>query len=297
MIMRLAVEMSMSAVAAELGESDSTLWRVFHYYVNKALEEQQQLNATRRIGVDETANKRGHHYVTIFTDLDSGDVILVEEGRKKEVFQKLYGRLFDKGGHPSKIELFSMDMSKSYKAGSHEYFAHSEVVFDRFHIKKAVNEAVDKVRKSEVKHCEDLKKTKYMWLKNEQNLTEQQRLKLTTFLAESTLDTAIAYQMKTGFDTLWNVQPKAVEPLLQTWMQNALQSTLKPFTYLVNTLKNNYAGIVKSMQTGITNAAAEGLNSIIQMAKSRARGFRNIDNFKAMIYCLGNDFNFKFHTK
>lgn len=295
--MRLSVEMSMSAVAAELGESDSTLWRVFHYYVGRAIKEQLNLSKVSRIGVDETANKRGHNYVTIFTDLDSGDVILVVEGRKKEVFQTLYGWLFDKEGHPGKIALFSMDMSKSYKAGSREYFAHSEIVFDKFHIKKAVNEAVDQVRKSEVKHCEELKKTKYMWLKNEQTLTSDQRLKLNTFLAESTLDTAKAYQMKTGFDTLWKVQPKAVEPLLQTWMQSAIGSALKPFSYLVNTLNNNYAGIVKSMKTGITNAAAEGLNSIVQMAKSRARGFRNVHNFMAMIYCLGNDFNFKFHTK
>ena len=295
--MRLAIEMSMSAVATEVGESDTTLWRVFSNYVDRAIRDQLKLSNVRRIGVDETANKRGHNYVTIFTDLDSGDVILVEEGRRKEVFSRLYGWLIDKEGHPGSIDLFSIDMSKSYKAGIQENFAHSEIVFDRFHIKKAVNEAVDKVRKAEVRHCEALKKTKYIWLKNEQSLTENQRIKLDQFLAESTLETAIAYQMKTGFDTLWGVQPRAVEPLLQTWMENAIKTTFKPFEYLVKTLKNNYAGIVKSMKTGITNAAAEGLNSIIQMAKSRARGFRNIDNFKAMIYCLGNDFNFKFHTK
>jgi transposase len=295
--MRLAIEMSMSAVATEVGESDTTLWRVFNHYVRKAISEQIHLSNVKRIGVDETANKRGHDYITVFTDLDSGDVILVEEGRKKDVFSKLYGWLFDKGGHPKNIQLFSMDMSASYKAGSREYFAHSEVVFDRFHIKKAVNEAVNKVRKEEVQHCENLKKTKYIWLKNEQNLSEGQRLKLNDFLADSTLLTVEAYQLKTSFDTLWNVQPKAVEPLLNTWMIEALKSTLKPFQTLVSTLKNNHNGIVASMKTGITNAAAEGLNSIIQMAKSRARGYRNIENFKAMVYCLGNDFNFKFHTK
>ncbi len=295
--MRLTREMSMSAVATELGESDSTLWRTFNYYVHRAIATQMHLGAVRRISVDETANKRGHNYVTIFTDLDSGNVILVEEGRKKEVFERLYNRLFDKGGQPKNIELFSMDMSNSYKAGCAAYFSHSEIVFDRFHIKKAVNEAVDKVRKSEVVHCEELKKTKYIWLKNEQRLSETQRLKLNDFLRESTLDTAIAYQMKTGFDTLWNVQQQAVEPLLENWLENALKSSLKPFAKLVNTIRSNYAGIVKSMKTGITNAAAEGLNSIVQMAKSRARGFRNLDNFKAIIYCLGNDFVFNFHTK
>ncbi len=265
--------------------------------VNRANNEQINLQDVRRIAVDETAHKRGHNYVTIFSDLDSGDVILVIEGRKQEVFEKLYEYMLTKGGDPQKVELFSMDMSKSYKAGHQKHFAHSQVVFDRFHIKKAVNEAVDKVRKAEAKYSQELKNTKYIWLKNEQSLNDYQRQKLSEFLAESTLDTAIAYQMKTGFDTLWSVQPKAVEPLLQTWIESAIKSTLKPFENLVNTIKNNYAGIIKSMKTGITNAAAEGLNSIIQMAKSRARGFRNMDNFKAMIYCLGNNFNFHFHTK
>jgi transposase len=296
-IMRLSQEMSMIAVAREVGESDRTLWRIFSGYVDRAINEQMDLKAVNKIGVDETAIRRGHKYVTIFTDMDNGNVILVREGRKKEVFKDLYSWLKEKGCDPENISLFSMDMSKSYKAGSKAYFSKSEVVFDRFHIKKAVNEAVDKVRKHEVRYCEDLKKTKYIWLKNECNLNYHQKIKLNNFLAESTLDTAKAYQMKTGFDTLWNVQSRAVEPLLDTWMDRAIDSSLKPFKYLVNTIKNNYAGIIKSMKTGITNAAAEGLNSMVQMVKSRARGFRNLGNFMAMIYCLGNDFNFTFHRK
>ncbi len=74
-----------------------------------------------------------------------------------------------------------------------------------------------------------------------------------------------------------------------------MKSCLKPFERLVNTIRNNFKGIVKSIKTGITNAVAEGINSKIQMAKSRARGFRNMDNFKAMIYFLGNSFDFEFH--
>jgi len=295
--MRLSIEMSMSAVGKELGEPDSNLWRVFNEYVTKAIATQINLKDTRRIGVDETASKRGHNYVTIFTDLDTGDVIKVEEGRKKEVFEKLYGWLFDKEGHPKNIDLFSMDMSVSYKAGCRENFAHSEIVFDRFHIKKVVNEAVDKVRKAEVKHCDNLKKTKYLWLKNEQNLNEQQKEKLHEFLSESSLETTLAYKMKVEFDNFWKVQPKAVEPMLQTWMQRVLSTNITAMNNLIKTIKNNYSGIIKSMKTGINNAAAEGLNSIVQMAKSRARGFRNMDNFRNMIYVLGNDFNFKFHTK
>ena len=86
--MRLSLEMSMSAVAKELGEVDQTLWRIFRHHVSNAIKEQIVLNTVKRISVDETACKRGHNYITIFTDLDTGNVILVEEGRTKEVFNK-----------------------------------------------------------------------------------------------------------------------------------------------------------------------------------------------------------------
>jgi transposase len=289
--------MPMSAIAKELGESDNTLWRVFNYYIERAVEEQIDLTHTTEIYVDETSKKKGHEYITIFCDRTDGNVILVEDGRKKEVFSKLYDWLYAKSGSPKNIELFSMDMSKSYKAGCADNFPKSEIVFDRFHIKKLVNEAVNNVRKSEVIESDELKGTKYIWLKNEQNLTTNQLLKLNDFLRDSTLKTTIAYQMKTAFDRLWNVQSLAVKPLLDSWMTEAIKSNLAPFEKLVKSIRNNYEGILKSMKTKITNAAAEGLNSIVQMAKSRARGFRNIDNFKNMVYYIGNDFIFDFHIK
>ena len=292
LVMRYVAEMSMVAIAREFGEPDSNLWRVFNYHVENAIETQINLSAVKRIAVDEKSQKKGHTYVTIFTDLDSGNVILVKQGRKKEVFEDLYKWLIEKNGLPKNIELFSMDMSVSYKAGRSDYFPHSEEVFDHFHVKKALNEAVDAVRKEEVKYIDDLKKTKYIWLKSPQRLTEGQEKKLNEFLNESSMETAIAYKMKTAFDQLWQVHPSKAEPLLDNWLQNALISQLKPFVKFVNTVRNNYKGIVKSIKTNITNAVAEGINSKVQVAKSRARGFRNIENFMSMIYFLGNDFIF-----
>jgi len=290
--MRLSAQMSMSALGRELGEPDNNLWRVFNHYIGNAVDKQLDLSKVKRIAVDEKSQKKGHTYVTIFTDLDEGNVILVKVGRKKEVFDDLYKWLIEKNGLPKNIELFSMDMSVSYKAGRAEYFPQSEEVFDHFHIKKALNEAVDTVRKEEVKYSDDLKKTKYIWLKSPQNLTEGQEKKLNDFLRESSTETAIAYQMKTAFDQLWKVHPNSAESLLNNWMQNALISKLKPFARFVNTVKSNYKGIVKSIKTNITNAVAEGINSKVQVAKSRARGYRNINNFISMIYFLGNDFKF-----
>ena len=174
----------------------------------------------------------------------------------------------------------------------HKIFLYKED-FNKFI--KALNEAVDSVRKQEAKHSDELKNTKYWWLKSPDKLTEYQKDKLNDFLRESTTKTAIAYQMKTGFDQLWQVHPNSAEPLLNNWLENTLKSGYEPFERFVKTVKNNFKGILKSIKTGINNAIAEGINSKIQMAKSRARRFRNMDNFKAMIYFLGNNFDFEFH--
>ena len=163
-IMKLSAKMSMSALSKHIGEPDSNLWRVFKYYVFNAVNNDLDLSMLRRVAVDEKSQKRGHIYVTIFSDLDTGNVIYVTEGRKKEVFSEFRTWLPKHGGDPEVIELFSMDMSVSYKAGRAEYFKEADEVYDRFHIKKGLNEAVDKVRKAEVKHSDELKKTKYIWL-------------------------------------------------------------------------------------------------------------------------------------
>ena len=154
---------------------------------------------------------------------------------------------------------------------------------------------MDSVRKQEVKHSDELKSTKYWWLKNPDKLTEYQKDNLNNLLRESTTKTAIEYQMKTGFDQLWQVHPNSDEPLLNNRIENALKSCYEPFERFVKTVKNNFKGILQSIKTGITNAIAEGINSKIQMAKSRARGFSNTDNFKTMIYFLGNQFDLELH--
>ena len=291
-VMKLCAEMSMSAVAKHLGEIDTTMWSIFNYQIEKAKATQLDFSTLKKICVDETATRRGHNYVTIFSDGESGDVAFVTDGRKQETFGLLYEQLFEHMGDPNNIEQFIMDMSKSYKAGCEQYFSHSEIIFDRFHIKMGLNKAIDKVRKSEVGHVEKLKKTKYLWLKNEWDLNEIETKMLKEFMQECNTDTVKAYSLKAGFDQLWSIQPRAVVALLEVWIEKAKQTYLEPIKTFINTIKNNYKGVVNSMKTGLSNAVAEGINSIVQLTKSRARGFRNLNNFINMIYMLGNDFKF-----
>jgi transposase len=134
--MRLLLEMSMSAVAKKLGEVDQTLWRIFRHHVSNTINNQIVLNNVKRISVDETACKRGHNYITIFTDLDTGNVILVEDARTKDVFRKLYNSLLDKEGNPKHIQLFSMDMSKFINLVERNIFTIARLYLTVFILKK-----------------------------------------------------------------------------------------------------------------------------------------------------------------
>jgi transposase len=294
--MGLVPHMAMSAIANELDESDSTLWRIFKHYSQYGVKYLIDLKSVKRVCVDETAIKRGHNYLSIFTDYDTGNVIFVTEGRKKEVFEKFYGWLWDKGGHPKNIELFSMDMSKSFKAGQHDYFPNSDVVFDRFHIKKAINEAVDKERKAELQGNDELKKTKFLWLKNKENLTKTQEEKVSDFLQNSILKTVCAYKLKLEFNLIFKLPTDLIENELSNWALRVLNSNLVYMEKFVNTLANNWKGILNAMKSLVSNGVAEGINSKIQVAKSKARGYPSIDNFINMAYFLGNQFTFKYHS-
>lgn len=287
--------MSVSAMSREICEPDNNLWRVIKYYVNQGLNH-RKYEYLRKIAVDEKAYKKGHEYVSIFTDLDTGEVVFVTKGRKKEVFEEFRNWLLSLGLESEHVELFSMDMSKSYQAGRERYFPESEVVFDRFHIKKLLNELLDKVRKREVKTNNKLISTKYLWLKNEENLTENQQKQMKELYNEMSIDTVKAYHQKQFFDSIWNASSNKVESLLEFWIKEVEQSAIKEMLRFVKSLKNNWNGIVNAMKTKITNAVSEGINSTIQLSKFRARGFRNLDNFISCIYLMNANLKFNFHN-
>jgi transposase len=291
-IMQDVLEMSMTAIANKHGEPDNNLWRTFDYYISEAIDNQIDLTKLVKVCVDEKSSKKGHKYVTIYSDYDSGCVIYVVEGREKGVFDKFKDWLYSKGGNPRNISFISMDMSKSYQAGALQYFPRSEIVFDRFHIKMGISKAVNSVRAKEVIDNEVLVKSKYLWLTNPINLSEENQEKLKYILTTTSLDTVSAYHLKCQFDELWNIPDLAVYPAIEAWIENAQESNLAPMVTFAKRVLNNFRGIANSMITKISNGVAEGINSVVQLVKARARGFKNVQNFMNMIYLLGNDFVF-----
>ena len=131
-----------------------------------------------------------------------------------------------------------MDMSKSYKAGRRENFPNSEDIYDRFHIKKMLNEAVNKVRSKEVKEMDALKRTKYIWLKNESKLKADEKQKLIEFINEESCLTAQAYKLKLAFDQIWKIQKYAIVPYFNQWINTVQKTNLEPLKDFVKAIEN-----------------------------------------------------------
>lgn len=291
-ILHKAREMSIVAIAREVGEDDTTLRRIVNYHINEMKEKQISFTSLHKICVDETSSKKGHKYVTVFTNSATSKIVFVAEGKDVTTFERFYQKLQQKKIHHKNIQNISMDMSKSFISGAASYFPDAKLTFDKFHVKKLLNEAVDKVRKEENKETEVLKKTKYLWLKSESKLTVHQKKKLADLLEENNLKTAEAYRAKLNFDALWDIHESKAEAYLCEWCKNVSRLNLQPLNDFIKTLKNHWQGIINIIITKLSNGLSEGINSIIQLAKSRARGFRNIENFINMIYLLGAGFEY-----
>ena len=180
-----------------------------------------------------------------------------------------------------------MDLSPAFQKGAAEYLPNAQVTFDRFHLMKLVNEAVDAVRKGEALSQPVLKKTRWLWLKNQGNLKAQQKEKLQALLKNQNLKTAQAYQFRLTFQEIFTIQNRHQGAiLLKAWMENAKASGLPPMVKIAYTLMNHWDGVLRWFESQITNGILEGFNSLLQSAKAKARGYRTHKNFIAMAYLI-----------
>jgi transposase len=289
-VLELARHMPVDTLAELVGEHDTRLWRFILKYI-EAARERLDFSCVNAIGVDETSRK-GHSYLTLFADLASRSVLYVTEGKDHTTVDRFACDFFLHGGCNQKVKAVTCDMSPAFKKGVAEDFPNARRVIDKFHVIKHANEAVDKVRKEEARSEPLLKKTKYLWLKNDVNLTDAQRAKKEG-LGHKRLKTARAYAMRVTLQDIYafastRVEAAAALGKLCSWMA---RSRLVPMKKLAGMLKDNEAEILNYFDNRVTNAIMEGTNSIVQNIKRRARGFRNNEYFKAMIYlnCSGLD--------
>jgi transposase len=291
LIMAMVSEMPVKALAGLVGEHDTRVWRVVHHYVDQAVDA-QDLCGVERVGIDETSSRRGHEYVSVFADLDERRGVFVVEGRDHETVQAFSLFLETHGGEAGQVKEVCQDMSEAFLKGTREHLPGAEVTFDRYHVRSHLSKAVDEVRREESKHHRDLlANTRYMWLKRPANLTERQRDLLDELLAQP-LQTVRAYTLAQQFDSFYEIQdPDTAQEFLRRWIIEARGSELEPVARFCDMLEDHWLGVIRWHHSRISNGLLEGLNSLIQAAKRRARGYRSNRNFIAMIYLIAGKLN------
>jgi transposase len=285
MVMTMVPAMPVKAVARMVGEHDTRLWRVIHHYVDQARENADASGVTD-LAIDETAAGRGQDYITLFVDIGQARVLFATEGKDAQTVAAFAEDLTAHGGDPAAIAEVCIDMSAAFIKGVTEHLPQAEITFDKFHAVKIINDAVDQVRREEQKSRPELKKTRYVWLKNEANLSSGQR-ETRDSLAKSNLKTARAYQIRLAFQDLYD-QPsaEAAADHLKRWYFWATHSRLEPIIDAAHTIKRHWDGVLRWFDSNIANGLIEGINSLVQAAKAKARGYRSKRNLIAMVYLL-----------
>lgn len=272
----LAKQMPVRAVAQLLGLHDGRIWRVLDHYV-EAARSREAFSSVRSVGLDETASRRGHNYISLFHDLIGRRMLFACEGREKKVVGAFVKDLEAHGGRVDMVESVCIDMSKSYIAGVGESLPQAEITFDPFHVMAIVNKAVDLVRRQEAKDEPVLKRTRYLWLRNEAIRSQRQQEHFDS-LPKSRLKTARAWRIKILLqETYQQCQPiTEADQALKRWYNWAIRCRLEPMKDAARTIHRHWNGILSWFDGHLNNGGVEGTNSMIQAAKARVRGYGTV---------------------
>jgi len=284
LIMAMVQAMPVAVVARMVDEWDTRLWRIIHHYVEAARHRADHSGLTS-VAFDETASRRGHNYVSLFVDLVRRRVLFVAEGKDAGTVDAFANDLAVHGGNPQAIAEVCIDMSPAFILGTAQSLPNAQITFDKFHLVKLINEAVDQVRRTEQKSHAELKKSRYLWLKNPHNLSERQRTQLGS-LAAANLKTGRAYRIRLAFQDLYVQPARNAEAFLKKWYWWATHSRLPPMIEAARMVKRHWDGILRWFHSRIANGIMEAINSLIQAAKAKARGYRSTRNLKAIIYLI-----------
>src|SRR5574337_1047334 len=279
-------KMPVLAVARLLGVSDDRVWRVLDHYVKQA-RDQEDYSTVRRISADERSARRGQRYVTMFCDAEERRLLFATPGKNAATFAAFTDDLVAHGGDAHAIIDVSLDLGLAYQAGAREHCPNAVVSFDPFHVIALGNEAMDQVRRAEVKHETDLKGCRWGTLKDAANWTTAQITQM-HWLQRSSSSPARAWRLKERLREVFaqHVDLADTETLLRRWISWAKRCRLAPFKRLAGTVQKHLAGIVEHFRSGLNNGFAEAINGRIQAAKARAKGYGTDEHLITISYLV-----------
>lgn len=302
----LVREMPVATAAEIIGETDTRFWRMIFAHVDCAYKKKDMSEVTC-VGVDEMSIRKGHEYLTIFADLKEKQVLFATEGRDGSTWERFIAEWEKHEGHRHQLTQVSMDMSRAYRAAVPEWCRNAEIVFDKYHVIAHVNGSVDQVRKFELRYGSgkaraQLNKTQWIWRKNPENLTAQEKERLDK-IDQKSLWTAKAYQMRLVFQDIYRSPSATVaEHRFRVWCRwvrmVAAKNPPQMFGAMLGSAKmvlNHLQGIIAHWKEKITNAFMEGLNSVFSATKRRARGYRSSVHLIAMLYLIAGKLRIPFH--
>ena len=286
--MLILADMPRAKGAKVLRCNEKALASILNYWVDAAVES-RQLDDVTSLAIDETSFRRGHSYVTVVIDSVQRRVVDVEEGRDKRTIAAFAEKLELKGGDIEGICVVTSDMSKTYLPAIAANFPKAVSVIDKFHVKKALLDALDEVRKAEQRKTsskQELFRGRRLFMVPKHKLTASQSDKLES-LSKSYPQTGRAYRIVAALDDFYACQniedAKAAFASLYSWMRRC---RLSPMKETANTLKHHKDKVLAYFVHRVTNAIGAGINSMIQAANRKARGFNTYRGFASMIYLI-----------
>jgi transposase len=285
--LELGRRMTIRDVARHLGVS----WDVIKDIQKRDLSRRfakPKLKGLRHIAIDEIAVARGHRYLTVVLDLHSGAGVFVGDGKGAKALTPFWRRL---RGTKARIEAVAMDMARGYREAVSTHLPGAKIVFDRFHVVKLFNEKLTELRRAlyreatDVLHKKVLKGTRWLLLKNPENLDEtrdeKRRLEEALALNKSL---ATAYYMKDALRRFWEQPGKRFATAwLSDWIRQAEASGIKALQQMARTLAAHRSGLLAYYDVPITSGPLEGTNNKIKTMKRMAYGFRDREFFKLKI--------------
>lgn len=250
---------------------------------------QPLLEGVTRIAIDEFAVLKGHIYMTVVLDLDSGRVLFVGKDRTKGSLSQFWERVKQS---KTQIKAVAMDMWPAYYGSVMENCPGVDIVFDHFHIVKILNQKLDEIRKDlyrdETKYNKRsvIQGTRWLLLKNQDNLSEKASEKLNEALVMNK-PLATAYYLKEELKLFWcqdNMQ-KALG-FLNKWVKKAYESGIFKLREFANTLLAHRSGLLSWYKHRISTGKLEGINNKIKVLKRKAYGYRDFDFFILKIHAL-----------
>lgn len=287
LVLTLARQMPVHVIASLFQVHDTRLWRMIHSYV-EICRTQEDFSTVQRIGVDETSAGKRHKYVTFFFDMDKKKLVFGTAEKDHTTVVRFVDDLKAHGANPSQVTDACLDMSKAFMKGIRQSFPLAVLTFDHFHVIKLMNDALAKLRAEEARQFpEELKKTRYLFLKNPERLTEDEEKRL-FHLTRFNLGSIKGYMLKLGLQFVYAASTREeAEILLKRWYRRTIRSRIPILVKVAKTVKEHWNGILSFFDSGLSNGLLEGFNSLIQAAKARARGYRNSRYLITIAYLIG----------